>query len=105
MANINIISNNISGGSTIFGSYTDTTTIYNNFDWPALQSEAAALSCKVNSNESLKPAVTELEGAISSRDKENIGSVVKKYAAEFSTSTFANMASAGLLALIRVFAR
>lgn len=108
MGNVNIIGNNVSGGSTLIEKYTNapqTTTIYNKFDWSALQSEAAILRSSIKGSDPLKPAVTELEGAISSRDKETIGSVVKKYAAEFSTSTFANVASAGLLALIRVFAR
>ena len=106
MGNVNIIGNNVSGGSTLIKKYEHEPhikNIYNYFDWPTLQSEAAELKSRVKDNDSLRPAVAELESAISSGKKESICSVVKKYAADFSTSAFANVAGAGLLALIRLF--
>lgn len=99
MGTVNIIGNTISGGSTTIGSYTE--TVYNNFDWPSLQSEVSTLKDKVSDSDPLKPSVTELESAISSRNRESVSSVIAKYAGAFASSTFANVASAGLIALIK----
>lgn len=96
MANFFIGDNNFFDQATMFGSYNEY-----NFNWSALQNEAAVLKNKVSDSDPIKPAVTELESAISSRNKESVSSVIAKYAGAFASSTFANMASAGLIALIK----
>lgn len=96
MAKISISGNNFYDNSTVIRTYNE-----NNFNWPALQSEVSALKDKVRDSDPIKPAVTELESAISSRNKESVSSVIAKYTGAFASSTFANLASAGLLALIK----
>lgn len=95
---INFESNSIQTGGTGIGQVNEYS-----ISWPNLEQELAALKRKTAGDPQLAPAVTELESAVKSQNTPGIMGAVKKYAAEFSTTAFANLASAGVLELIKTF--
>ncbi len=100
MININFEANSIQTGGTGIGCVNEY-----NINWPNLEQELAALKCKTaKENPTLTPVVEELETAVIREDKSSIRKVIEKYAAAFSSATFANLASAGILELIKIFA-
>lgn len=98
MAPVYIHGNDFYDNSHMFEQYNEYS-----FIWSGLERDTAVLKAKLGEGDVLKPAVAELETAIKSKQKRNIGQTVAKYAAQFSTSTFANLASAGILALVKMF--
>lgn len=100
MVQINFEANSIQTGGTGIGCVNEY-----NINWSNLEQELAALKRKTIEDKSqLTPAVEELETAVKREDKSSIRKVIKKYAAAFSSATFANLASAGILELIKIFA-
>lgn len=95
---INFEANSIQTGGTGIGQINEY-----NISWPNLEQELAVLRCKTASNPQLAPAVAELESAVKKQNTSGIMGTVKKYAAEFSTAAFANLAGAGVLELIKSF--
>lgn len=61
------------------------------------------MRCKTASDPQLAPAVTEPEAAVKSQNTLGIMSMAKKYAAEFSTAAFANLAGVGVLEHVKSF--
>ena len=101
MVQINFEPNSIQTGGTGIGNVNEY-----NISWPSLEQELAALKCRTAEQEpQLTPAVEELETAVKGKDKSSIGKVIGKYAAAFSSATFANLASAGILELIKLVMR
>lgn len=98
MAPVYIHGNSFHDNSRMFEQYNEYS-----FSWGGLEREAAVLKAKLGEGDVLKPAVAELETAIKSKQKRNVGQAIAKYATQFSTSAFANLASAGILALVRMF--
>ena len=98
MAQFNISGNHFASGSNMFGNYKEY-----NFNWSELEREADTLKAETAENTTLAPAVTELQTAINSKDGHSVAQVIGQYAAAFSSATFANLASAGILALVRAF--
>lgn len=100
MININFEANSVQAGGTGIGCVNEY-----NISWPNLEQEFATLKRKTaKENPKLVPAVEELETAVKGEDKSGIRKVIEKYAAAFSSATFANLASAGILELIKIFA-
>lgn len=100
MVQINFEPNSIQTGGTGIGCVNEY-----NISWPNLEQELAALKCKTaKENPTFSPAVEELETAVKEEDKSSIRKVIEKYAAAFSSATFANLASAGIMELIKIFA-
>lgn len=95
---INFEPNSIQTGGTGIGQINEY-----NISWPNLEQELVVLRRKTASNPQLAPAVAELEAAVKSQNTPGIMGAVKKYAAEFSTAAFANLAGAGVLELIKSF--
>lgn len=98
MAQFNIHENHFASGSTMFGEYKEY-----NFNWSELEYEASVLKDKVAMDATLAPAVTELQTAVKSKEGHRVKQIVGQYAAAFSSATFANLASAGILALVKAF--
>ena len=96
MANFHIEGNHFHGNAQMFGQY-------NEYNWSDLEQDVATLKAKLSDGDALKPAVTELESAIKGKEKWSIGQTIAKYAGEFASAAFANLASEGILALIRGF--
>lgn len=70
---------------------------------PTLAQELSELKGRTANDPQLAPAVAELEAAVKKQNMPGIMGTVKKYAAEFSTAAFANLAGAGVLELIKSF--
>ena len=101
MVQINFEPNSVQAGGTCIGTVNEY-----NISWPNLEQELAALKRKTAKEDpKLVPAVEELETAVKGEDKSSIRKVIGKYAASFSSAAFANLASAGIMELIRIFAR
>lgn len=98
MAQFNISGNQFAPGSNVFGHYNEY-----NFNWNDLEHEVAALKDKAAADTTLTPVVTELDSAIKSKEEHRIRQVIGQYATAFSSATFANLASAGILALVKAF--
>lgn len=98
MAQFNISENHFASGSNMFGSYNEY-----NFSWSELEREADTLKAETAGDSILAPAVTELQTAIKSKKEHSVKQVIEQYAAAFSSATFANLASAGILALVNAF--
>lgn len=100
MVQINFESNSIQAGGTGIGCVNEY-----NINWSNLEQELATLKSKTDKeNSELTPAVEELETAVKARKPSGITAVVQKFATAFSSATFANLASAGILELIKIFA-
>lgn len=95
---INFEPNSIQTGGTGIGQINEY-----NISWPNLEQELAVLRRKTAGDPQLSPAVTELEAAVKKQNTSGIMGAVKKYATEFSTAAFANLAGAGVLELIKSF--
>lgn len=98
MAQFNISGNYITNGSKIIEHYNEY-----NFNWDKLEQEAGALKDKAATDTALTPAVSELQTAIKNKETNSVRQTIRQYAAEFSSATFANLASAGILALVKAF--
>lgn len=98
MAQFNISGNYFGSGSNMFGDYKEY-----NFNWSELEREANALKDETAGDTTLAPAVTELQTAIKSKNEHSVIQAIGQYAAAFSSATFANLASAGILTLIKAF--
>lgn len=100
MININFEANSIQTGGTGIGCVNEY-----NISWPNLEQEFVALKRKTAEKKpQLTPAVEELETAVKGEDKSSIRKVIEKYTGTFSSATFANLASAGILELVKIFA-
>ena len=76
-----------------------------NINWPNLEQEFAELKRKTaTENPKFTPAVEELETAVRALKPSGITAAVRKYATAFSSATFANLASAGIIELVKIFA-
>lgn len=95
---INFEPNSIQTGGTGIGQVNEY-----NISWPNLEQELAVLRRKTAGDPQLAPAVTELEAAVKKQNTSDIMGTIRKYAAEFSTAAFANLAGAGVLELIKSF--
>lgn len=95
MANIIIGKNEFHDNANIFG-------VYNEYQLGGmdLKQELAAIKAKVAAGSPEYQAVDTLEQAAKHGSWQSFRQAVAQYAAVFSTTTFANLASAGLLALI-----
>lgn len=98
MAYINIQGNTFQKGSSVFGQYTE-----NNFGWGDAVKELSELHVKLDDIGSLKQAVEELQAAVKEQNKSKTQLAIKKYIADFTSATFANLASAGLMQFLGVF--
>ena len=93
MVQINFEPNSVQAGGTGIGTVNEY-----NISWPNLEQELAALKRKTAKEDpKLVPAVEELETAVKGEDKSSIRKVI--------SAAFANLASAGIMELIRIFAR
>ena len=100
MVQINFEPNSIQTGGTGVGCVNEY-----NINWSNLEQEFTALKHKTaKENPKLALAVEELETAVKSRKPSGIAAAVQKYTAAFSSATFANLASAGILELVKIFA-
>lgn len=98
MAQINISGNNFYDDSSLFRHYNEY-----NFNWSELEREVGMLRTETAGDATLSPAVTELHAAITSKKEHNVVQAIRQYASAFSSATFANLASAGILALVNSF--
>ena len=98
MSNFSIQDNKFESGSSVINQYTE-----NNFGWGNVAIELKELSGQLNTTDSLKQALEELEAAVAEKDENKTKKTIKKYIADFTTATFANLASAGLLQFIHFF--
>lgn len=98
MAQFNISGNNFYGDASVFRHYNEY-----NFNWSQLEREADKLKTETAGDATLSPAVTELQTAIRSKNEHSVVQAIRQYAAAFSSATFANLASAGILALVNNF--
>lgn len=98
MAIIQIHDNQITNGSVI-----GTQNIYEapqGIDWEKIESELNELLQKLPQTSKLQPAVTELKDAVKHRKWESFKNTAKKFASDFSSAAFANLASGALLSLL-----
>lgn len=98
MANINIQGNTFQRGSSVFGQYTE-----NNFGWADAAKELSEIKEKLDDVGSLRKAIDELGVAIREQSTQGTKRAVRKYIADFTSATFANLASAGLLRFLGSF--
>lgn len=98
MATFNISGNHFYDDAQMFGQYNEY-----NMNWDSLETELNEIKSKLDDTPSLKQAIAELESVVRHREKRKIGQTVAKYAAAFSTTTFANLASEGLKAFVMTF--
>ncbi len=98
MTNFTISGNNLYDEASIIKNYNEY-----NFNWDELDHEVASLKNETAADTTLAPAVTELQTAIKSKNKNSVRQAVNQYVTEFSSATFANLASAGILALVKAF--
>lgn len=98
MANFNISNNQFHDGSSMFGQYSEY-----NFNWDKLKHDVVELDDKLSSSDSLKPAVTELSAVIEKKEPGGVKQIITKYGAEFTTATFAGLATEAVKALVKVF--
>lgn len=96
MVQINFEPNSIQAGGTGVGCVNEY-----NISWPSLEQELAALKRETAGEPRIAPAVEELETTVKAREPSGIAAVIKKHAAEFTSTAFANLASAGILELIK----
>lgn len=92
MAYINIQGNTFHRGSNVFGQY-----IENNFGWDDAAKELSEIQEKLDDIDPLKHAVEELGTAIREQNPQRTKQTLTKYIADFTSATFANLASVGLL--------
>lgn len=92
MAYINIQGNTFHRGSSVFGQYTE-----NNYGWNDAAKELSEIQEKLDDIGALKQAVEELGTAIREQSTQRTKQMLTKYIADFTSATFANLASAGLL--------
>lgn len=99
MVEINFGPNSIQSGGTGIGEVNEY-----NIDWGNLEQEFAVLKRKtIEEKPQLTLAVEHLEAAVKGKDNSKIRKVIAKYATEFASATFSNLASAGILAVIKMF--
>ena len=92
MAYINIQGNTFHRGSSVFGQYTE-----NNYGWADAAKELSEIKEKMDDVNTLKHAVEELGTAIREQSTQRTKQTLTKYIADFTSATFANLASVGLL--------
>ena len=98
MANINI------SGVHLYGEHASVIREYKEYhleqewDWALLERELSEIEAKLSDGDALKPAVSELK----SRRLEAVKAVAKKFALDFSSAAFANLAGGALLALVGI---
>ena len=100
MAVLNIHDNHLSGGASIIREYNE----YNlscDADWSKLEAELEQLLDRLSSSDALKPAVMALDSAVKHRRLDAVKDTAKRFALDFSSAAFANLASSALLALVR----
>ena len=102
MANINI------SGVHLYGEHASVIREYKEYhleqewDWALLERELSEIEAKLSDGDALKPAVSELKKAAKSRRLEAVKAVAKKFALDFSSAAFANLAGGALLALVGI---
>lgn len=100
MANIHI------SGVHLYGEHASVIRDYREYhleragDWALLEWELSEIEAKLSEGDSLKLAVSELKKAAKSRRLERVKEVAKKFALDFSSAAFANLAGGALLALV-----
>lgn len=72
----------------------------NNYDFTHAEKELAEIKSQLSADSKTYRAVEELELAVRHREKRCIGDTIKKYAIEFASATFANLASGALLSFL-----
>lgn len=92
MAYSNIQGNTFHRGSSVFGQYTE-----NNYGWNDAAKELSEIKEKLDDIDPLKHAVEELGTAIREQHTQRTKQTLTKYIADFTSATFANLASTGLL--------
>ncbi len=98
MAIFQIHDNQITGGSVI-----GTQNIYEapqNMNWEEIEKEVDELAQKLSQNKELQPAISELQRSVKHRKWESFKNTAKKFASDFSSAAFANLASGALLSLL-----
>lgn len=98
MATFNVSGNIFESGSNMIENYNEY-----NFNWSQLEREIDVLKEKTEADVALSPAVTSLQSAIKCKDEGSIKQTISKYAADFLSSTFANLASSGIISLVKIF--
>lgn len=98
MANINIQGNTFQRGSSVFGQYTE-----NNFGWADAAKELSEIKEKLDDVGSLRQAIDELGVVIRKQSTQGTQLALRKYIADFTSATFANLASAGLMRFLGLF--
>lgn len=100
MANIHI------SGVHLYGEHASVIRDYREYhleqagDWALLERELSEIEAKLSDGDSLKLAVSELKKAAKSRRLERVKEVAKRFALDFSSAAFANLAGGALLALV-----
>lgn len=98
MAQFHISGNNFYDDASVFRHYNEY-----NFNWSELEREVDTLKAETAGDTTLSSAVTELQTAIKSKNEHSVIQTIGQYIAAFSSATFANLASAGILALVKAF--
>lgn len=98
MAIFQIHDNQITNGSVI-----GTQNIYEapqNINWEEIEREVNEIVHKLSLSDKLHPAVSELQKAAKHRRWDGFKEVAKKFATDFSSAAFANLASGALLGIL-----
>lgn len=98
MAYINIQGNTFHRGSSVFGQYTE-----NNYGWDDAAKELSEIQEKLDDVGSLRQAIDELGVAIRKQSTQETQLTIRKYITDFTSATFANLASAGLMRFLGLF--
>lgn len=98
MAYINIQGNTFHRGSSVFGQYTE-----NNYGWDDAAKELSEIQEKLDDVGSLRQAIDELGVVIRKQSTQGTQLALRKYIADFTSATFANLASAGLMRFLGLF--
>lgn len=98
---INVEKNEFYGNSSVFKQ-----NIYispSEISYKELYNELENLSQKLNPSSSLGQAISILQDAVKKENKKSIPSIINKFASDFSSSFFANIASATLISFVHSF--
>lgn len=98
MAYINIQGNTFQRGSSVIEQYTET-----NYEWADATTELSKLQEELDDVGSLRQAIEELSAAIREQSISKTRHTVREHIADFTSATFANLASAGLMRFLGLF--
>ena len=99
MAVINVQGCTFSNHSSTVGQINE----YNNCGWEDIETELTALHAKLGDQKSLRQAVEDLTTAVRAQNKTDVKKTISTYIRDFTSGTFAGLASATLLNFIKSF--